>query len=103
MHNLTNITEEFNVIENNTEVIKELCRIVAYYYLVEAVDDGSIIHSKLEQNAHDVLRYWVSLILLSISCIVIVMSHSVSNMSITTDLVITFYTCRVLHTAVGAV
>ena len=61
------------------------------------MDDGSIIHSKLEQSANDVLTYWVSLILLSISCIVIVMSHSVSNMSITTDLVIIFYTCRVLH------
>ena len=77
MHNLTNI----NVIENKTEVIKELCCIAAYYHLVRAVHNSSIIHSKSEQNAHDVLTYWVSLILFSISCIVIVMSQSVSNMN----------------------
>ena len=35
MHNLTNITKEFNVIENNTEDIKELCCIAAYYHLVK--------------------------------------------------------------------
>ena len=81
MHNLTNITKEFNVIENNTEVIKELCCIAAYYHLVRAVDNSSIIHSKLEQIAHDVLTYWLCLTLLSVSCIVIVMSQSVSNMN----------------------
>ena len=102
MHNLTNITKEFNVIENNTEVIKELCCIAAYYHLMRAVDNSSIIHSKLEQNAHDVLTYWIGLILFSISCIVIVMSQSLSNMSIPTDLVVTFFTCRALPTAVIA-
>ena len=62
---LPNITDEFQVPENKTEVVMELCRIVAYYHLVEAVDNGSAIHSKLTQNANDVLTYWVSLPLLS--------------------------------------
>ena len=60
MHNLTSITEDLHVTMNKVEVIKELRRIVAYYHLVEAVDNGSIIHSKLQRNANDVL---VSLIL----------------------------------------
>ena len=41
------ITDEFHVEKNNSCVIKELCCIVAYYHLVEAVDNGSDIHSKL--------------------------------------------------------
>lgn len=60
----TDITQEFQVTESKTEVIKELCRIVAYYYLVEAVDNGSDIHSKLTVNANDALTYWVRLLLL---------------------------------------
>ena len=58
---LTNITDEFHVEESNSCVIKELCRIVAYYHLVEAVDNGSAIHSSLSVNANDALTYWVSL------------------------------------------
>ena len=61
---LTNITDEFHVPENKTEVIKELCRIVAYHHLVEAVDNGSAIHSSLNMNADDAVTYWVSLLLL---------------------------------------
>ena len=60
-HNKTSIMDEFRVTENKREVVKELCRIVAYYHLVEAVDNGSDIHSKLRENANDALTYWVSL------------------------------------------
>ena len=60
---LTNIAEEFHVTENKREVIKELCRIVAYYHLVEAIDNGSGIYSKLTVNADDALKYWVSFLL----------------------------------------
>ena len=58
---LTNITDEFHVEESNSDVILELCRIVAYYHLVEAVDNGSDIHSSLSVNVDNVLTYWVSL------------------------------------------
>ena len=61
---LTNITDEFHVPENKTLVVKELCRIVAYYQLVEAVDNGSDIHYSLNKNANDALTYWVCLLLL---------------------------------------
>ena len=69
-HNKTSITDEFRVTENKREVVKELCRIVAYYHLVEAVDNGSDIHSKLRENANAALTYWVSLLLLpnTVSC-----------------------------------
>ena len=60
--NLTSIAQEFHVPENKRNVIMELCRIVAYYHLVEAVDNGSAIHSNLRMNANDALTYWVSLL-----------------------------------------
>ena len=47
-----------HVEKNNSCVIRELCHIVAYYHLVEAVDNGSDIHSKLRVNANDALTYW---------------------------------------------
>ena len=56
------IETEFNITEdqiNNTDT-KELCRFVAYYHLVEAVDNGSNIHYYLKQNALDAVEYWVS-------------------------------------------
>ena len=59
----TTLTQEFHVTENKTEVVWELCRIVAYYYLVEAVDNGSDIHSNLRDNANHALTYWVRLLL----------------------------------------
>ena len=62
-HNLTSIAQEFHVTENKREVVKELCRIVAYYHLVEAVDNGSDIHSNLRDNANHALAYWVRLLL----------------------------------------
>ena len=62
--NLTIMAEEFHVTENKREVVKELCRIVAYYHLVEAIDNSSDIYSKLRKNALDALTYWVSLLLL---------------------------------------
>ena len=48
------------------------CHIVAYYHLVEAVDNGSDIHSKLTENADHALKYWVSLLLLPTSRIAFV-------------------------------
>ena len=70
-HNKTSITEEFQVPDDKTGVVKELCRIVAYYHLVEAVDNGSAIHSKLTQNANDVLTYWVSVLFPILHCLII--------------------------------
>lgn len=58
---LTNITDEFYVSKNKSNVTLELCRIVAYYHLVDAIDNGSDIHSSLSKNADDALEYWVSL------------------------------------------
>ena len=58
---LTNITDEFYVSEDNSNVPLELCRIVSYYHLVEAIDNGSDIHSKLRVNAANAVAYWVSL------------------------------------------
>ena len=52
-----NITE-YQILNNN--VTKELCRFVAYYHQVEAVDNGSNIHYYLKQNALDAVAYWVS-------------------------------------------
>ena len=40
--------------------MQRLCRIVAYYYLVEAIDNDSNIHYYMKQNAMDALIYWVS-------------------------------------------
>ena len=91
----TTLMEEFHVTENKREVIKELCRIVAYYHLVEAVDNGSPIHSKLRVNANDSLTYWVSLLLLSTSRLAIYLHL------LWIDRVMSF-TCRELHTAVLA-
>jgi len=34
---------------------------VSYYHLVEAIDNGSDIHSKLRVNAANAVAYWVSL------------------------------------------
>ena len=70
-HNKTSITDEFQVPENKTEVVMELCRIVAYYHLVEAVDNGSDIHSNLRVNANDALTYWVSLLFQTLHHVII--------------------------------
>ena len=60
--NSTTVEEEFNVTANDTEAadIKRLCRIVTYYYFVEAIDNDSNIYYYLKQNALDALAYWVS-------------------------------------------
>ena len=34
---------------------------MSYYHLVEAIDNGSDIHSKLRVNAANAVTYWVSL------------------------------------------
>ena len=60
--NSTTVEEEFNVTVNYTETadIQRLCRIVAYYYFVEAIDNDSNIYYYMKQNAMDALAYWVS-------------------------------------------
>ena len=44
---------------NSGEDMQRLCHIVAYYYLVEAIDNDSNIHYYMKQNAMDALAYWV--------------------------------------------
>ena len=58
--NTTSVEAEFNVTVTNSEDIQRLCRIVAYYYLVESIDNGSNIYYYMKQNAIDALTYWVS-------------------------------------------
>ena len=58
--NTTTVEAEFNVTVTDGEDIQRLCRIVAYYYLVEAIDNGSNIHYYMKQNAMDAVAYWVS-------------------------------------------
>ena len=100
-YNTTSITlmEEFHVTENKREVIKELCRIVAYYHLVKAVDNGSPIHSKLRLNAIDTLTYWVSLLLLSTSRLAIYLHLFVRkiNTLMSIDLVMSSYMQRTTY------
>ena len=45
---------------NSGEDMQRLCRIVSYYYLVEAIDNDSNIYYYMKQNAMDALSYWVS-------------------------------------------
>ena len=58
------IEMEFNVTEDYVNDTIAMCQIVAYYHLVEAVDNGSNIHYYLKQNALDAVRYLVSLLFL---------------------------------------
>ena len=58
--NRTTVEAEFNVTVSDGEDMQRLCRIVAYYYLVEAIDNGSSIYYYMKQNALDALTYWVS-------------------------------------------
>ena len=60
--NSTTVEEEFNVTANDTEAadIQRLCRIVTYFFFVEAIDNDSNIYYYLKQNALDALAYWVS-------------------------------------------
>ena len=58
--NNTTVEDEFNITVNSGEDMQRLCRIVAYYYLVEAIDNDSNIYYYMKQNALDVLAYWVS-------------------------------------------
>ena len=59
--NSTSVEAEFNVTVNNDgEDMQRLCGIVAYYYLVEAIDNGSNIYYYMKQNAMDALTFWVS-------------------------------------------
>ena len=95
----TTLTEVFHVTENKREVVKELCRIVAYYHLVEAVDNGSPIHSKLRVNANDSLTYWVSLLLLSTSRLAIYLhsfAHKINTL-MSIDRVMSFYMQRTTY------
>ena len=58
--NSTTVEAEFNVTVNSGEDMQRLCRIVSYYYLVEAIDNDSNIYYYMKQNALDALAYWVS-------------------------------------------
>ena len=60
--NSTTVEEEFKVTANYADVadMQRLCRIVAYYYLVDANDNDSNIYYYMKQNALDALAYWVS-------------------------------------------
>ena len=59
--NSTTVEEEFNVTANDTEAdIQRLCRIVTYFFFVEAIDNDSNIYYYMKQNALDALAYWVS-------------------------------------------
>ena len=58
--NTTSVEAEFNVTVNSGEDMQRLCRIVSYYYLVEAIDNDSNIYYYMKQNALDALSYWVS-------------------------------------------
>ena len=65
--NSTTVEEEFicsdvNVTANDTEVadIQRLCRIMTYFFFLEAIDNDSNIYYYLKQNAMDALSYWVS-------------------------------------------
>ena len=58
--NTTSVEAEFNVTVNSGEDMQRLCRIVSYYYLVEAIDNDSNIYYYMKQNAMDALSYWVS-------------------------------------------
>ena len=57
--NTTSVEAEFNVTVNS-EDMQRLCRIVSYYYLVEAIDNDSNIYCYMKQNAMNALTYWVS-------------------------------------------
>ena len=60
--NSNTFEEEFNITVNSAEAadIQRLCRIVTYYYFVEAIDNDSNIYYYMKQNALDALAYWVS-------------------------------------------
>ena len=53
MLNRSTVQAEFNVTVNSGEDMQRLCRIVSYYYLVEAVDNESSIYYYMKQNALD--------------------------------------------------
>ena len=53
----TIIEAVFNVTVNNGEDMRRLCRITAYYYLVEAINNDSNIHYNIKQNDMDALAY----------------------------------------------
>ena len=58
--NTTSVEAEFNVTMKSGEDMQRLCRIVTYYYLVEAIDNDSNIYYYMKQNAMDALAHWVS-------------------------------------------
>ena len=60
MLNSSSVEAQFNVTVSSHEDMQRLCRIVAYYYLVEAIDNDSNIYYYMKQNAMDALAYWVS-------------------------------------------
>ena len=54
----------------NTNTALQLCTVVDSYYRVKAFDNTSYIYHTLEDIANDTVNYWVSLMLLSIMCII---------------------------------
>ena len=64
-----NITRNSNDSEFNTTTILQLCAVVDSYYRVKAVDNTSDIYIALENIATNIVKFWVSLMLLSIMCI----------------------------------
>ena len=86
------IEEEFNITADNVNVVVAMCRLVAYYHLVEAVDNGSNIYYYVKQNALDALAYWVSLLNTSVH----VQVFTVTSILIYTQLYIKVYIKAVL-------
>ena len=55
--NSTTVEAEFNVTVTSSEDMQRLCRIVAYYYFVEAIDNDSNIYYYMKQNAMNALVF----------------------------------------------
>ena len=49
------VEAELNLTVNSGEDMQRLCRIVSYYYLVEAIGNDSNISYYIKQNARDAL------------------------------------------------
>ena len=63
------INRNLNDSEFNTSTTLQLCAVVDSYYRVKVVDTTSDIYIALEKIANDTVKFWASLVLLSIMCI----------------------------------
>ena len=92
--NSTTVEAEFNVTVTSSEDMQRLCRIVAYYYFVEAIDNDSNIYYYMKQNAMNALAYWVSFT----SCFLLVYIHiGIFIQPFQADTLLA--TCRIARTA----